>query len=89
MPWKIGFWDADVAAPVLFCFFVGYMSGSQARLRAAAGGGDLTSSRWSEPHQGRQAPGLRHPLGVLASAGQPRRRRWPRPRPRCVRRMVG
>ncbi len=20
--WKIGFWDADVAAPVLFCFFV-------------------------------------------------------------------
>ena len=27
--WKIGFWDADVAAPVLFCFFVGYLSGSK------------------------------------------------------------
>jgi conjugal transfer pilus assembly protein TraL len=27
--WKIGFWDADVAAPVLFFFFVGYTSGSK------------------------------------------------------------
>jgi conjugal transfer pilus assembly protein TraL len=27
--WKVGFWDIDVAAPVLFCFFVGYMSGSK------------------------------------------------------------
>ena len=26
--WKIGFWDADVAAPVLFFFFVGYASGT-------------------------------------------------------------
>jgi len=25
--WKIGFWDVDVAAPVLFAFFVGYFSG--------------------------------------------------------------
>jgi conjugal transfer pilus assembly protein TraL len=27
--WKIGFWDADVAAPVLFFFFVGYASGTK------------------------------------------------------------
>jgi conjugal transfer pilus assembly protein TraL len=27
--WKIGFWDADVAAPVLFFFFVGYLSGTK------------------------------------------------------------
>ncbi|MDO8777346.1 MAG: type IV conjugative transfer system protein TraL, partial [Burkholderiaceae bacterium] len=27
--WKIGFWDIDVAAPVLFFFFVGYLSGSK------------------------------------------------------------
>lgn len=27
--WKIGFWDADVAMPVLFFFFVGYASGSK------------------------------------------------------------
>jgi len=27
--WKIGFWDADVAAPVLFFFAVGYASGSK------------------------------------------------------------
>jgi conjugal transfer pilus assembly protein TraL len=25
--WKIGFWDVDVALPVLFAFFVGYLSG--------------------------------------------------------------
>jgi conjugal transfer pilus assembly protein TraL len=27
--WKIGFWDADVAAPVLFFFFVGYVAGTK------------------------------------------------------------
>ena len=27
--WKIGFWDVDVAAPILFMFFVGYLSGSR------------------------------------------------------------
>ena len=27
--WKIGFWDVDVAAPILFMFFVGYLSGSK------------------------------------------------------------
>ena len=27
--WKIGFWDADVAAPVLLGFFIGYVSGSK------------------------------------------------------------
>lgn len=28
-PWKIGFWDMDVAAPFLFGLFLGYMSGSK------------------------------------------------------------
>lgn len=27
--WKIGIWDADVAAPVLFFAFMGYTSGSK------------------------------------------------------------
>ena len=27
--WKVGFWDVDVAAPVLFGFFAGYFSGSK------------------------------------------------------------
>jgi conjugal transfer pilus assembly protein TraL len=27
--WKLGFWDADVAAPILFCFILGYLSGSK------------------------------------------------------------
>jgi conjugal transfer pilus assembly protein TraL len=28
-PWKIGFWDLDVAAPFLFGLFLGYLSGSK------------------------------------------------------------
>ena len=31
--WKIGFWDVDVAAPLLFGLFMGYMSGSKVRSR--------------------------------------------------------
>jgi conjugal transfer pilus assembly protein TraL len=27
--WKIGFWDADVAFPFVFCVFVGWMSGTK------------------------------------------------------------
>ena len=27
--WKIGFWDVDVAAPALFAFFIGYLSGTK------------------------------------------------------------
>ena len=27
--WKIGFWDVDVAAPILFGLFIGYLSGSK------------------------------------------------------------
>jgi conjugal transfer pilus assembly protein TraL len=27
--WKIGFWDIDVAAPLLFFFFVGYLSSTK------------------------------------------------------------
>jgi len=27
--WKIGFWDVDVAAPLLFFFFIGYLSGNK------------------------------------------------------------
>jgi conjugal transfer pilus assembly protein TraL len=43
--WKIGFWDVDVAAPILFMFFVGYMSGSKALLRRLHGAG-IFVSRW-------------------------------------------
>ena len=27
--WKLGFWDIDVAAPVVFALFVGYVSSSR------------------------------------------------------------
>lgn len=43
--WKIGFWDADVAAPVLFCFFVGYLSGSKTGFAIAMTVG-IALSRW-------------------------------------------
>jgi hypothetical protein len=68
--WKIGFWDVDVAAPALLGLFMGYMSGSKLSFalclcRRAV---HLALDR---PHQGRQAPGLRDPLAVLAPADQP------------------
>ena len=43
--WKIGFWDADVAVPPLFCFFVGYMSGSKMSFAVCMAIG-LYISRW-------------------------------------------
>jgi conjugal transfer pilus assembly protein TraL len=27
--WKLGFWDIDVAAPILFMFFLGYLTSSK------------------------------------------------------------
>ena len=44
-PWKIGFWDVDVAAPFLFFFFVGYVSGSRWSLAACLVAG-IGLSRW-------------------------------------------
>ncbi len=43
--WKIGFWDADVAAPVLFCFFLGYLSGSKLSFAGCMAIG-IFVSRW-------------------------------------------
>lgn len=43
--WKIGMWDADVAAPVLFCFFVGYMARSMVAFCVAMAVG-IAISRW-------------------------------------------
>lgn len=43
--WKIGFWDADVAMPILFCFFVGYLSGSKLGFVVAMAVG-IFLSRW-------------------------------------------
>ncbi|MGF6095755.1 type IV conjugative transfer system protein TraL [Pseudomonas sp. 18175] len=28
-PWKLGFWDVDIAAPVLFGALIGYLSGNK------------------------------------------------------------
>ena len=44
-PWKIGFWDLDVAAPFLFGTFLGYMSGSKWSFAVCTAAGFLTS-RW-------------------------------------------
>jgi conjugal transfer pilus assembly protein TraL len=43
--WKIGFWDADIAAPVLFFFFVGYLSGSKMAFAVSMAVG-IFVSRW-------------------------------------------
>jgi conjugal transfer pilus assembly protein TraL len=43
--WKIGFWDVDVATPILLGLFLGYMSGSKWSFFLCAGLGVL-ASRW-------------------------------------------
>ena len=43
--WKLGFWDLDVAAPVVLGLFVGYLSGSKASFAACLAVGIFTS-RW-------------------------------------------
>jgi conjugal transfer pilus assembly protein TraL len=44
-PWKIGFWDADVALPTLAGLFMGYLSGSGLSFALCATTG-LALSRW-------------------------------------------
>jgi len=69
-PWKIGFWDIDVAAPVILLFLCRLPVGHQAGLCGLRRCGDLPVAL-DRPHQGRQAPGLRDALAVLAPAAQP------------------
>ena len=44
-PWKLGFWDVDVAAPVLFGALVGYLSGGKLAFFICVGAG-LLLARW-------------------------------------------
>lgn len=44
-PWKIGFWDVDVAAPVLFSALVGYLTASKVSFFGCLAGG-LFVARW-------------------------------------------
>ena len=43
--WKIGFWDVDVAAPIVFMFFVGYLTSSKVAFVACVAAG-IGVSRW-------------------------------------------
>ena len=43
--WKIGFWDVEVAAPVLFALVLGYASGSKIAFVLCAAVG-IGVSRW-------------------------------------------
>jgi conjugal transfer pilus assembly protein TraL len=43
--WKIGFWDIDVAAPFLFCLFIGYAAGTKLGFLLCCGVG-VFLSRW-------------------------------------------
>ena len=43
--WKIGFWDVDVAAPIVLAFFIGYLSSSKAAFAACMAAG-IAVSRW-------------------------------------------
>lgn len=44
-PWKLGFWDIDVAAPVVFAMFLGYVSSSRLSFAICLVAG-LVVARW-------------------------------------------
>ena len=41
--WKIGFWDVDVAAPIVLAFFIGYLSASKAAFAVCMAAGIAVS----------------------------------------------
>ena len=43
--WKIGFWDVDVAAPIVLAFFIGYLSGTKLSFAVCMTVG-IAVSRW-------------------------------------------
>ena len=43
--WKLGIWDVEVAAPVLFAFFMGYSAGSKLSFAISMAAG-FGCSRW-------------------------------------------
>lgn len=57
--WKIGLWDVDVAAPVLFSCFLGFMAGSKLSFALSVGAG-LAMARWM-----RRMKAEKHPAIVL------------------------
>lgn len=57
--WKLGFWDIDVAAPVLFCMFLGWLAGTKVTFGLALLLG-VYIARWMK-----QMKADRHPAIVL------------------------
>jgi conjugal transfer pilus assembly protein TraL len=55
--WKIGFWDIDVAAPVLFMFFAGYLAGNKLAFASCIATG-LGLARWISRIKADKHPGF-------------------------------
>jgi conjugal transfer pilus assembly protein TraL len=85
--WKIGFWDAEVALPVLFMLMIGYASGSKLGFAVCLVIG-IAISRWfsrmkADKHQ---AFALHWLFWHLPTTPLTAMRVTP---PSCIRRMVG
>ncbi|MES2260946.1 MAG: type IV conjugative transfer system protein TraL [Pseudomonadota bacterium] len=55
--WKLGFWDADVAAPVLISLVLGYLSGSKPSFALCMAIG-IHCSRWLSRIKADRHPGF-------------------------------
>ena len=55
--WKLGLWDVDVATPVLFGIFLGFMGGSKAAFFIAVVAGVLVA-RWMQRMKARTHPAI-------------------------------
>ena len=85
--WKIGFWDVDVAAPILFMFFVGYLSGSKLSFAVCMAMG-IFVSRWISRLKADKHPAfaIHWFTGICPNQSDDRDARRRR---RTIRRMVG
>lgn len=85
--WKIGFWDVDVAAPVLFAFFVGYMAGTKWAFAICVAAGFYVS-RWVSRTKADKHPALAMHWAYWALPVSPLSSMRATP-PSHIRRMVG
>ena len=85
--WKIGFWDADVAVPFLFCLFLGWMSGTKLGFVVFAAAG-FYASRWISRTKADKHPALAMHWAYWALPTNPITAMRATP-PSHLRRMVG
>lgn len=85
--WKLGLWDVDVAAPVLFGFMLGYVSGSKLGFALCLTAG-LGVSRWLVRRKADKHPAIVRHWAYWHLPANPATQMRLTP-PSIIRRMIG